>query len=207
MHLQIEHPSDRNLSIQLVWEKCRVWARDGRRACSERRCWGRNRNSRTQNGKVGRSEGGEVHNAMESQDQEGGERSSCRQQRQETTAALARTLTHTHTHAHTQLLEIQPCMPVDWDRAAALHHAPLTLCVSSCFVFSGSLWLRQYDCLLWSCRALWPSNFGPCGDNRVLSEWEGKAEEACGRVRAFSLTLSVFTLCVRKTDCFDLIFI
>lgn len=66
MHLQIEHPSDKNLSIRLVWEKSRVWARDGRRACSERRCWGRNRNSRTQNGKVGRSEGGgEVRFIME----------------------------------------------------------------------------------------------------------------------------------------------
>lgn len=160
-----------------------------------------------ESGKKWRRRWGEVHNGMESQDQEGGERSSRWQLRQETTAALARTLTQTHTHAHTQLLEIQPCMPVDWDRAAALHHAPLTLCVSSCFVFSGSLWLRQYDCLLWSCRALWPSNFGPCGDNRVLSEWEGEAEEACGRVRVFSLTLSVFTLCERKTDCFDLIFI
>lgn len=56
---------------------------------------------------------GKWEEVKESQDQEGGERSSCQQQRQETTAALARTLTHTHTHAHTQLLEIQPCMPVD----------------------------------------------------------------------------------------------
>lgn len=45
------------------------------------------------------------------------------------------------------------------------------------------------------CRALWSSNFGPCGDNRVLSN--GGRRKRLWESEGFSLTLSVLNVCER----------
>lgn len=129
MHLQIEHPSDRNLSIQLVWEKCRVWARDGGRACSERRCWGRNRNSRTQNGKVGRSEG-------ESRSGRRGEKllSTAKTGNHSCTRTYTHSYTHARTHTHS-CWRYNPACP--WIETVQLRcTTPLLHCVLVPVLFS-----------------------------------------------------------------------
>lgn len=86
-------------------------------------------------------------------------------------------------------------MPVDRDDAAVSRHAPhrpcVCVCVSSCFVFLEGF-LTLY-CLLWSSGPLWSSNFGPCGDNRVLSKQEGGGK-GFWECKGFSLTVSVSAL-------------
>lgn len=77
---------------------------------------------------------GKWEEVKESQDQEGGERSSCRQQRQETTAALARTLTHTRTHTHS-CWRYNPACP--WIETVQLRcTTPLLHCVLVPVLFS-----------------------------------------------------------------------
>ena len=106
--------------------------------------------------------------------------------------------THTHTltlslshtpHAHTThtaaVHHCKPSVPKYCDHAAVLVHTPLAVCL--CVLIPVLVCCQSFWHCIVFCAALWSSNFGPGGDNGVLSGRGGR-----GRLCVFVCVMAFF---------------